>query len=122
MMTCGWVVRHLRSLDGWDEIRAYRMMFFAYAVLGLIKLSLTLALSKKVELEKEGPPKPVDPEQAPLLGESTQANGAHPDMKKSKKRSLKSILPAISPESRIIVVNLCLLFSLDALASGLVPL
>ena len=120
-MTCGWVVRHLKSLDGWDDIRAYRIIFFAYAVLGLIKLALALALSKKVEAEKVETRVPIDPERAPLLGENGQENGQNPDLKK-KKRGFTSLLPNISAESRVIIFSLCWLFALDSLASGLVPL
>ncbi|KFY81193.1 hypothetical protein V499_00019 [Pseudogymnoascus sp. VKM F-103] len=39
LLSCGWVVQELKALDGWDDIRAYRITFFAYAVLGLVKLS-----------------------------------------------------------------------------------
>jgi MFS family permease len=122
MMICGWVVRHLKSLDGWDDIRAYRIIFFAYAVLGLIKMTLALALSKKVEAEKAEEPATTDVETAPLLGENAEVNGHNPDLKKSKKRSFTSLLPDISAESRIIIFSLCGLFALDAFASGLVPL
>jgi MFS family permease len=121
IMTCGWVVRYLKGLDGWDEIRAYRIIFFAYAVLGLIKLLLSLALSSKIELEKPTPA-PVDAERAPLLRENAQEDAQDPDLKKNKKRSLRSLLPDISAESRLIITSLCLLFALDAMASGFVPL
>jgi len=120
MLTCGWVLQQLKSLDGWDDIRAYRMIFFAYAVCGLIKLALALALSENIEADKPEAAPQQDPETAPLLEENDADEDAAP--KKPKKRSFASILPSISPESRIIVINLCLLFALDALASGLVPL
>jgi hypothetical protein len=68
-------------------------MFMMYAGLGAIKFFLALALSKKVELDQ-----------------------------KKQKKSIMSILPPISPESKVIVFNLCLLFALDAFASSLVSL
>ncbi len=120
MLTCGWVVRHLTSLEGWDDVRAYRIMFFAYGVCGLTKTCLALALSKSIELEKPEAATQPDPETAPLLGED--AVDEEPAPKKPKKWSFSSILPPISPESRVIIINLCLLFALDAFASGLVPL
>jgi hypothetical protein len=116
MLTCGWVVRQLITLDGWDDLRAYRMMFFAYAVCGLIKMALALALSSNVEVDKPEAATQPDPETAPLLDENSEDEDPAP--KKPKKR----IFPSISPESRIIVVNLCLLFALDALGSGLATL
>lgn len=117
MMTCGWIVEYLKTLDKWNNVCAYRMMFFGYATIGLIKLALALALSKKCEADKPEAVRRPNLETAPLLGES----GIDSASKKSQ-RSFASMLPSISPESRIVVINLCLLFALDALASGLVPL
>jgi len=105
-------MHHLRS-QGWDTIASYRAVFFAYAAVGVVKFALACALSKNVEAEKKVKPQ-RDTETAPLLG-----NG---DAEEPKKKSLISLLPTISKESRIIVVNLCLLFALDAFASGLAPL
>jgi hypothetical protein len=111
-MTCGWVVHTLQYVKGFSEVRSYRVIFFAYAVIGLIKFVLAISLSQKCEVEKVAPER--DSETTPLLG----GNGTNP--KKSKPSM--SLLPSISPESRIIVFNLCLLFALDAFASGLAPL
>lgn len=47
---------------------------------------------------------------------ASEARAPLPDMKG------KSIWPAISPASRSILIKLCLLFAVDSLASGLVPL
>jgi MFS family permease len=111
MMTCGWVTHALQANHGLSNIRAYRIIFFAYAVIGLIKFLLAMSLSQKCEAEKKASPT-TDTETAPLLGH----NGA-----KKSKPSI-SLLPSISKESRVIVANLCLLFALDAFASGLAPL
>ena len=113
MMTCGWVVHTLRASNGLSEVRAYRIIFFAYAVIGLIKFLLACSLSKNCEAEEKATPA-RDTETAPLLGD----NG--PKAKKPKPGL--SLLPSISKESRVIVLNLCLLFALDAFASGLAPL
>lgn len=112
-------MRHLKTLDGWDQIRAYRMIFYAYAVLGLIKLCLALALSKKCEADKPEPTSRRDPESTPLIA----GNGQNEiDSKPTLGSRFRSIFPHVSVESWVIVTNLCLLFALDSLASGLVPL
>lgn len=68
-------------------------------------------------MEIEGKDLPVeDPEIAPLLG-----NGAE-EVVATKKGYFASKLPDISKESKIVVLNLCLLMGLDSFASGLVPL
>jgi hypothetical protein len=112
-MTCGWVVHTLQASKGWSAVRAYRAIFFAYAVIGLIKFLLACSLSRNCEAERKVTPA-TDAETAPLLGDN------RPKAKESKPS--RSLLPSISKESRIIVLNLCILFALDSFASGLAPL
>lgn len=115
MVTCGWVVHYLQATLEWGNIEAYRAIFWAYAVFGFMKFLLSIALSKEVEAEKKVVPA-RDPETAPLLGEGAQ------DVEPKKKSYFRSLLPEISKESRLIVINLCILFALDSFASGLAPL
>ena len=116
MVASGWAIHYMREVLKWGAIESYRAAFWGYAVFGLIKLCLALALSKACEAEKKVAPS-EDPETAPLL-----RNGAEAEEPKKSKNWFLSHLPEISPESRIIVINLCLLFALDAFASGLAPL
>ena len=102
----------LESQAGWDYIQAYRSIFFVYAAIGAIKFLLACALSKKVEVEKSKPQGGV--ETTPLL-----SNG---NTEQLKKKSWFALLPDFSKESKIIVVDLCILFALDNFASGLAPL
>jgi hypothetical protein len=117
MMVCGWLLNYMTGNLGWNEVAAYRAVFWGYAAVGLVKLCLAIALSKACEAEKKQAPPAADPETAPLLG-----NGAEDEEPKKKQSKLLSMLPEISKESRVIVVNLCILFALDAFASGLAPL
>ena len=94
--------------------RAYRVIFFAYAAIGLIKLLLAWSLSRKVEAEKKQSEPTQGSEQAPLLSE----NGS----KKEKKQPFWKMLPALSRESAVILLKLCPLFALDSIASGLTPM
>jgi hypothetical protein len=114
MMVCGWLIHYMRYQLHWNEVQTYRAVFWGYAVFGLIKFFLALALSKKCEVEKKVVPA-ADPETAPLLGDGAE------DLE-PKKSKFRSWLPDISAESRIVVFNLCVLFGLDAFASGLAPL
>ncbi len=128
-IVCGWVVQKLLSRGQWSEVSAYRFIFGVYAVLGLVKLALSLMLSDKCEPE---PPKQEYQEVVQM--DSVDAEGllsddddteeetsrkpeAPPPVKKSR-----SIWPAISPQSRSILIKLCLLFAVDSFASGLAPL
>lgn len=115
ILVTGWLIFYMRETLGWEQIFVYRAVFWGYAAIGVIKLLLTLGLSNACEAEKKQPVPAADTETAPLLGDNAQAQ-------KPKKSTFRSLLPEISPESRIIVFNLCLLFALDAFASGLASL
>lgn len=117
MMASGWAIEAARSQLHWSLLSAYRGAFVAYAIFGLLKLLLTVMLSRKVELE----PTPIAPadtvdERAPLLDSGV---AAEPRAKKSR---LASLLPHISPESKRITAILCVLFAIDSLGSGLASL
>ena len=91
--------------------------------MGLIKFLLSLILSKKCEQEKKDyPDNPSsNGETQPLLAENPDAL-SKPDSKSHKTASwLKSLVPSLSPESRSLVIKLCLLFAIDSIASGLAP-
>jgi hypothetical protein len=107
----------MRESLGWEQIVVYRAVFWGYSAVGVIKLLLTLGLSNACEAEKKplGPAPASDPETAPLLGDNAKAHNP-------KKLAIRSLLPEISTESRLIVINLCLLFALDSFASGLASL
>jgi MFS family permease len=116
---CGWIITYLRDERHFGPIEAYRIIFFVYAVVGIVKLCLALLLSEACELDPK--PKPAGAtETAPLLG-----NGATPPPKsdddETKKRRWR-LLPDISKESQFVLVQLCILFAFDNLASGLAPL
>ncbi|TVY48589.1 putative membrane protein [Lachnellula occidentalis] len=114
MVTSGWAIQYMRSNLKWDVLRTYRTVFWAYAIFGVIKFILSIILSKNIEAEKKPAPT-EDTETAPLLGDGAEET-------ETKKSYFRSLLPDISAESRIIVANLCILFMLDAFASGLAPL
>ncbi|KAI2784287.1 MFS general substrate transporter [Daldinia loculata] len=115
-MACGWTLQHLTETLGWDFVRAYRAIYFGYAALGLLKLTLTLLLSHAVESEKkQAQNRARNDETRPLLESSVEANTP-------PKRGLRALFPDISKESVPVVVTLCLLFALDSFGSGLAPL
>ena len=122
MITCGWVVHYLSVNLQWELVDAYRVVFIAYAILGLVKLVLALMLTGAVEAEKE-PKKPANTgghastEATPLL-----ADGSETAEEPKARGRLLALLPDISKESFAVMISLCLLFALDSFASGLAPL
>jgi len=136
MISCGFIVQKLLVEGDWNDVGAYRVMFGIYAILGLVKLGLSSMLSQKCEAETQAerheyqPVTQTSPVEAEfsdseeegedetrnLDGDGPPATPILPEIKK------KSIWPAISPESRTVLIKLCMLFAVDSLASGLVPL
>jgi MFS family permease len=121
IVVCGWAVEGVQSALGWTLFDAYRAVFLAYAVLGLVKLVLALALSSSVEAD-EGPAvssngASVPTDTTPLLNPDSESG---PETR--KRRWWSALLPELSPESKGITIALCLLFAVDSFASGLAPL
>jgi hypothetical protein len=119
-LTTGWAVQRLQTLEGWDDIRAYRAVFLVYASLGLLNFVLACTLSKEIELKKvtrksDGP---EARESEPLLPEGERERAREIPW---SKRSWRTLIPSISKKSRAVIFRLCCLFALDSLASGLVP-
>ncbi|KAK3671989.1 hypothetical protein LTR78_008164 [Recurvomyces mirabilis] len=112
LLSCGWITTVLTTRKDWKVVDAYRGAFFVYAAIGLAKLVLSLFLSSQCELEKPAPASDGS-ERAPLLGESTP---------KKPKTNKFGLLSHLSSESRIVLLELCLLFVFDNFASGLAPL
>jgi len=112
MMSSGWFITYVLNEFHWQKLSVYRAIFCGYAGLGLVKLALALSLSKAVEAEIGL--SFVDSESDPLLDNVVDESGP-------KKSSFRALLPEIGADSKIIVCNLCFLFAIDALASGLVP-
>jgi hypothetical protein len=120
MISCGWAVEKLKNLDGWDLMSAYRAIFFAYAGLGLVKFVLALSLSSKIEVEcdaTENRNGSQDSEQAPLLADNRAQH-----LQRVTKRRIAFAFPQISRQSIAIFINLCFLFGLDSLGSGMISL
>lgn len=115
----------------WTDIQAYRLIFGCYALLGIVKLILSLVLSDKCEPAAEQNKGQDDfelnsVEAEGLLSEDEEdtRSGASKPSRTSKasgtKRS-KMLWPNISPSTRTVLVKICLLFAVDSFASGLVP-
>ncbi|KAL8651712.1 MAG: hypothetical protein Q9226_004590 [Calogaya cf. arnoldii] len=133
MITCGWLMEWLQSLDDWTTTHAHRFIFGIYAFLGIVKLILAFMLSDKCE---PGPPKQEyqkvteldnieiesllssndDDEETPRpRAVPAPTSKTLPQVTKKK----HSIFPSISPTSRAILLKLSILFSFDSLASGI---
>lgn len=112
-MGCGWTVHILTETLKWSLPEAHRSIFIGYSILGALKLALVLSLSKAVEADEKHKSPATTEETAPLLA---QANTSETPEPKAKSWSL---VPKIAKKSLPVIIPLCLLFALDAFASGL---
>lgn len=129
-ITAGWAAQRLQDQNGWTPVDAYRITFWAYAALGLGKLLLCLPLSPKCERGKPQTTASVAPHETevrrPLL-EAEDHSGdygsfANTDSKADRANPIVSkITSYVSRDSWLIVMQLCFLFALDSVASGLAP-
>jgi MFS family permease len=128
VLVCGWILRAVQA-EGWTPLESYRLVFWAYSGLGLVKFVFCLFLSEKCEPMREiVPVQQADDETRPLLANEGPENGhiddtTKPDevAKQVKGSILGRLLPAMSSESISLVWKLCLLFAVDSVASGLTP-
>lgn len=122
-LASGFIVQHLQKI-GWDEVAAYRAVFAIYALIGLIKSGLTLLLSARCEAQPaakpDQPPEGDDEEAESFL--PAEAGTSTAPRQKPQQSSSKWKIAQISSESRKTLLKLCCLFSVDSLASGMVPM
>ena len=128
ILAFGYIVRALQTRLHWQPLESYRVVFWAYAGCGLVKLLLCFLLT--IKCERDQPDKlstpssahPDEDETRPLL-----ANGhvepTKPDAEgvSQLRSALTSFLPLLSKDSAAVVLKLCLLFALDSFGSGLIP-
>ncbi|RAH67824.1 putative MFS transporter [Aspergillus aculeatinus CBS 121060] len=125
MMSCGWAVKFLQATKGCDFITACRVMFFGYAAVGVVKLVLTLCLSRKVEAIQE---EDRVAEEAQESGETDALLGDRPreesqqQQQQPPKKDKPSLFAAFDRDLLSLVLKLFLLFGLDSFASGLASL
>ncbi|KAI1122641.1 MFS general substrate transporter [Nemania abortiva] len=126
IMICGWVLQFLTEVLHWNLLSSYRGIFVIYAIIGLIKLCLTIFLSHSVEAEKKLQKMRQTSRQgdeiAPLLASEGTNNRQGVPAKTGYKRGLRKLLPDIRRDSATVVITLCFLFGLDALGTGVNPL
>lgn len=123
-ISCGWLLYYLQT-GGLPESPArpsYRVIFHACAVLGLLKFIVTFFLSGACEIARKEEQSEGErsqdriSESSPLLPDVIRAT----ENERSSAR-LTQIVTPMSRRSIVVLVKLLLLFSIDSLASGLVP-
>lgn len=122
-LASGWLVQHLRS-SGWSDVAAYRAIFWIYAFIGCIKAALTLLLSSRCEAQptlRHSDRQADERELQEGLLEDEDGAARNEGSEPVKPLPKKTKVAQITPESRPILYKLCALFSIDSLASGMIP-
>ena len=118
MVTCGWTVDLLQSVNGWSFIEACRTMIFAFAAIGGLKLALSLCLSGNAEAIKENAPR-VEQQQRqnatesqPLLADENRDDSADTLPRR------KNIFSSWDRELTLSFIKISVLYGLESFASG----
>ncbi|KAF2736852.1 para-aminobenzoate synthase [Polyplosphaeria fusca] len=120
----GFSVDLLASRKGWDDVDAYRTIFWIYTAVGCTKAILTLFLGQKCEIERKEATNDEAPgqmdESEPLLNGHNSTHADDPAPAENTRRRFNPF-SSISKPSRTILIKLCSLFVFDSLGSGMVP-
>lgn len=119
----GWVIEILHTKHDLSLMDSYRVVFWSYAIIGLLKFFITFLLSSKCEVEKiSAGPRSVE-EAQPFL-DSDEDSFDKPQIidggNRGKIALLQSFVPALSPATRSFLLKFAFVTVLDASASGLV--
>ena len=125
----GWLTHFLRTQYEWEwkDRRVYAVVFGVYAIIGLVKACVTLLLTPKCEPDETARREAdlADREaSAPLLNDGyrrTHRRGASGKATGAVRGLWGGVTTTLSPESRRILMRLCLLFAVNAFASGMLP-
>ncbi|KAJ4423387.1 hypothetical protein N0V82_001991 [Gnomoniopsis sp. IMI 355080] len=131
----GWLVEGLKG-RGWTELETYRVVFWMYGGLGVVKAVVTRFLSTRCEVngDKEGYVPVARQEAAPLADgeeDDDDDNNEHRDQRPARPVAAAAAAAApskpklgfasLSTKTRWTLLRLCALFAVDSLASGMVP-
>ncbi|KAK5130646.1 hypothetical protein LTR08_001856 [Meristemomyces frigidus] len=128
-LACGWATQALQA-KGWSELSSFRLIFGVYAVIGVVKAAVSLGLSQaceshppaRTEDEYELVAAEESEEQQPMLDEDDPDHeDPAPPQSPPKPKQKKPTISTLSPNSLRTLLKLCALFSVDSLASGMVP-
>lgn len=116
----GWLVEGLKG-RGWTELETYRVVFWMYGGLGVVKAVVTRFLSTRCEVDggdKQGYV-PVGRQDAGEDDDDDDERPAPPPP--APKPKPKMGFASLSTKTRWTLLRLCALFAVDSLASGMVP-
>lgn len=116
-IACGWVVQSRQALPGWTEIHSYRTIFWMYSALGSAKIALGVFLSERCERQRSTGQSEGETSVA-LLGVGTQEPEDHEAVLEVRRDSWLMI----SKRSRLNLIKISILFAVNSLGSGMVPL
>ncbi|KAF2097093.1 MFS general substrate transporter [Rhizodiscina lignyota] len=114
----GWLAYAIRTI--WDVkwSAAFPHIFWMYAAIGVIKAILTLCLTEACEAD-------IQPEETMESESTTLLQGRRSSVAKTTVSALemasKPLKTKLSKESKGILIKLCMLFAVNAFASGMLP-
>lgn len=127
LFTAGWLTSIQRTYLGYDWKECYPAVFGMYAVVGIVKVVLTLFLTERCEADYAPPQRRYEEEEdtsaRPLLndGDRRTSYTKAPEIRSGVRRISRSITTRVSRENRPILFRLCILLAVNSFASGMLP-
>lgn len=117
-LACGLATQFLESKKNWSKVQAYRVVFFGYAILGLIKLGLTVILSASCEMEKKESAEPHSGRDTSERQEAASLLSENAEDQTSKRGGWLDF--SVTKESLVVLAEVCFLLVLEAISMGLI--
>lgn len=117
----GWLAYAIRTTWGLKWSEPFPYIFWVYAVVGLLKAVLTLCLTRACEADHiPAEEDSVTEATTPLIGHHRRSSVAKATITTIEHVG-KPLRTKLSKESWTILVKLCMLFAVNAFASGMLP-
>lgn len=127
LFTAGWLTYLQRTYLEYDWKECYPAVFGMYALIGIVKVVLTLFLTDRCEADYTPSHRRYEEEEdmgaRPLLndGDRRRSYTKAPEIRSGVRRIGRSITTRVSRESRPILFRLCILLAVNSFASGMIP-
>ncbi|KAJ6137537.1 hypothetical protein N7471_004023 [Penicillium samsonianum] len=116
VMGTGWVIQVLEH-RGLSTLVAYKCMFCMYSLMGVIKLILSVVLSKACEMKAEKDT--TNAERDPPIATEAQPLLPKPEPERDINNWITRLCPTLCKESKKFLTKFCFIISLDSFGSGL---
>lgn len=116
----GFLVESLQE-SGISPMSSYRIVFWLYTLLGVVKFVLSLMLSPACELAADPTSPKMHEQTRTLVNEAHLEEAKLPKVQSSILTKMRSFVPQFEGESRSFIMKFAIIFFIDQVANGSMP-